>query len=214
MLLANKAPPLPPRKESLGRSGITNHKKDESNSWPITTKKTKKSLPKTDSYTNKESGRRTVCSKKSHVGVICAQKITKPLAVVSSTKTIAGIRTTVCHGHHHQSQKRRVSALKLTRAQSTSSGTPCHSQSHPLPVESSAPCQRPVSPACNPVPEIHKASLSIQIIAPPSDSKTGPESQQHPHGLSPDTSKTPPNNMQQIPTTAPPTHPTECNVVY
>ncbi|XP_062991697.1 sorbin and SH3 domain-containing protein 2 isoform X1 [Elgaria multicarinata webbii] len=206
-----QAPPLPPRKESFGRSGITNHKKSESNSWSITTKQPKKSPPDADYCTNKELLRKTVYSKKSNTSVSYTHKITKPLALVSSTKTIAGIRTTVRQGHKQQSQKRRVSALKLTRARNASSSVPCRTQQQPVPVEASATPQRPASPACNPVPEIHKASLSIQI-APIPGNRAAPESQQHPLRLSPDTSKMPPNNMQPM-STVPSAQSAECNVL-
>nr|XP_020657949.1 sorbin and SH3 domain-containing protein 2 isoform X9 [Pogona vitticeps] len=205
-----QAPPLPPRKESLGRSGITNQKKSVNNVGFITTKQTKKSPPDADYYTNNELHRRTVHSKKSNAGVSYTHRITKPLTLVSSTKTIAGIRTTVRQGHK-QSQKRRVCALKLTQARNASSRVPSHTQQQPVPAEASATSQRSASPACNPVPEIQKASLSVQI-APIPDTKAAPESQQHPPRLSPDTSKTPPNNMHPMPT-APSAQSTECNVL-
>ncbi|CAI5784001.1 and SH3 domain-containing 2 isoform X39 [Podarcis lilfordi] len=49
-------------------------------------------------------------------------------------------------------------------------------------------------------------------IAPIPDNKAAPESQQHPPRLSPDTSETPPNNMQQM-STVPSAQSTECNVL-
>ncbi|XP_033017171.1 sorbin and SH3 domain-containing protein 2 isoform X23 [Lacerta agilis] len=205
-----QGPPLPPRKESLSRSGITSHKKGEINSRSITTKQTKKS-PDADHCTNKEFIRRAVYSKKSNSSVSYTHKTTKPLASVYSTKTIAGIRTSFRQGHKQPGQKRRVSALKLTRARSASSSIPSCTQQQPVPVEASATPRRPVSPACNPVPEIHKASLSIQI-APIPDNKAAPESQQHPPRLSPDASETPPNNTQQM-STVPSAQSTECNVL-
>lgn len=212
MLLAKKAPPLPPRKESLGRSGLTDYKKSETNSPFIISKQTKKS-PGANYCTNKESIRRTIYAKKANTIVSYAQKLTKPLTSVSSTKTIAGIRTAVRQGHKQQSQKRRVSALKLTRARNASASASCHSQKQPMAVEASAiPLQRPASPACHPAPEVHKASLSIQI-APIPDNKAEPDSQQHPPRLSPDTSKTPPNNLQPM-STVPSTQSTDGNVVY
>ncbi|XP_066487655.1 sorbin and SH3 domain-containing protein 2 isoform X21 [Tiliqua scincoides] len=207
-----QAPPPPPRKESFGRSGITDYKKSEINSQFITSKQIKKCPPDTESCTNKESIWRTVHAKKTSTTVSYAQKLTKPLTSVSSTKTIAGIRAGIRQGHKQQSQKRRVSALKLTRARNAAGGVSCHTQKQPVAVEASViPPQRPVSPACRPVPEIHKASLSIQI-APIPDNKAEPESQQHPPRLSPDTSKTPPNNLQPM-STVPSTQFTEGNVL-
>lgn len=208
MLLANKAPPLPPRKDSFGRSGIPNRKKNYANPQSITPKQIKN--PDADYCSNKASVRRAVCSKKSNANISYTQKLIKPLASVSSTKTIAGIRTIVHQGQKQQFQKRRVSALKLTRARNTSRSF--HTEQQAVPLEAPATPQRPVSPACNPVPEIHKASLSIRI-APIPDIKAQPESQQHPPRLSPDTSKMLPNNMQQM-STVRSAQSTECNVVY
>ncbi|XP_048365735.1 sorbin and SH3 domain-containing protein 2 isoform X27 [Sphaerodactylus townsendi] len=205
-----QAPPLPPRKDSFRRSGITNHKKSDPNSQSITTKQIKKS-PDAESYTNKESVRRVICSKKSNTSVSYTQKLTKPLASLSSTKTIAGIRTTVRHGQKQQFQKRRVSALKLTRARNAARSLPCHTEQPAVPLEAPATAQRSVSPGCNPVPEKHKASLSIQI-APIPDSKAKPESQQHPPRLPPDTSKMIPNNIQPT-STVHSAQSTECNVL-
>ncbi|XP_070613640.1 sorbin and SH3 domain-containing protein 2 isoform X10 [Erythrolamprus reginae] len=189
-----QAPPLPPRRKSFGRSGISNLKKSGSNSCSITTKQIK---PYSDGNysTNKEFLQRTTYSKKSNTRMPCTQKSTKPLASVSSTKTIAGIRTIV--QGHKQPQKRRVSTLKLTQAQNASSSVPSHTQQMPEPGGPSAVPWRSASPVCNLVPEIHKASLSIQI-APIPDCKAAPECQHHPSRFSPDPSKMPPENMQQM----------------
>uniref|UniRef100_A0A8C5RBG6 Sorbin and SH3 domain containing 2 n=1 Tax=Laticauda laticaudata TaxID=8630 RepID=A0A8C5RBG6_LATLA len=70
-------------------------------------------------------------------------------------------------------------------------------QQIPEPGGASAAPWRSASPACNPVPEIHKASLSIQI-APTPDRKAAPECQHHPSRFSPDPSKMPPESMQQM----------------
>ncbi|XP_025019496.1 sorbin and SH3 domain-containing protein 2 isoform X17 [Python bivittatus] len=201
-----QAPPPPPRKESFGRSGITNLKKSGSNSYSITTNQTK-TYPDAAYSTNKEFLQRTIYSKKSNTRMSCTQKSTKPLASVSSTKTIAGIRTIV-HQGHKPSPKRRVSTLKLTQAQNASSSVPCRTQQKPESVGASAAPRRPASPVCNPVPEIHKASLSIQI-APIPDCKAAPECQHHPSRFSPETSKMPPENMQQM--SDPP--PAQCHVL-
>lgn len=201
MLLANKAPSLLPRKKSFGRSGISNLKKSGSNSCSVTTKQTKPN-PDGNYSTNKEFLQRTIYSKKSNTKMSCTQKSTKPLASVSSTKTIAGIRTIV-HQGHKQPQKRRVSTLKLTQAQNASSSVPSHTQQTPESGGASAAPWRSPSPVCNPVPEIHKASLSIQIAPIP-------ECQHHPSRFSPDPSKTPAENMQQM-SDAPAA---QCHVVY
>ncbi|XP_026553684.1 sorbin and SH3 domain-containing protein 2 isoform X9 [Pseudonaja textilis] len=70
-------------------------------------------------------------------------------------------------------------------------------QQIPEPGGASAAPWRSASPACNPMPEIHKASLSIQI-APTPDRKAAPECQHHPSRFSPDHSKMPPESMQQM----------------
>ncbi|ETE66166.1 Myb-related transcription factor, partner of profilin, partial [Ophiophagus hannah] len=101
------------------------------------------------------------------------------------------------HQGHKQPQKRRVSTLKLTQAQNASSSVPSHTQQIPEPGGASAAPWSSASPACNPVPEIHKASLSIQI-APTPDRKAAPECQHHPSRFSPDPSKMPPESMQQM----------------
>ncbi|XP_070804703.1 sorbin and SH3 domain-containing protein 2 isoform X12 [Pituophis catenifer annectens] len=190
-----QAPPLPPRKKSFGRSGISNLKKSGSNSCSVTTKQIKP-YPDGNYSINKEFLQRTTYSKKSNTRMSCTQKSTKPLASVSSTKTITGIRTIV-HQGHKQPQKRRVSTLKLTQAQNASSSVPSHTQQIPEPGGASAVPWRSASPVRNPVPEIHKASLSIQI-APIPDCKAAPECQHHPSRFSPDPSKMLPENMQQM----------------
>ncbi|XP_077158331.1 sorbin and SH3 domain-containing protein 2 isoform X31 [Paroedura picta] len=204
-----QAPPLPPRKDSLRRSGIPNHKKSNASSQSITPKQIKKSSTDADCYSNKKSLHSTVCIKNSNTSISYTQKVTKPLASVSSTKTIAGIRTTVRQGQKQQSQKRRVSAMKLTRARNTYRSLPCDAEQQAL--EAPPTPQRPESSAYNPVPEMHKASFSIQI-APIPDNKAEPESQQHPPKLSSDASKMLPNNMQPM-STVRSTQSTECNVL-
>uniref|UniRef100_A0A8C3FNX7 Sorbin and SH3 domain containing 2 n=1 Tax=Chrysemys picta bellii TaxID=8478 RepID=A0A8C3FNX7_CHRPI len=207
-----QAPLPPPRKESFHRSGITNHMKDEINFQSITTKPTKKLPSDTVYYTNKEAIQRTMYSKKSNTGVSYAQRITKPLASVSNTSTaVAGIRATLHQGHRQASQKRRVSTLKLTRTQDSLSNVPRNTQQQPKSNEVPTFPQRPVSPTCNPVPEIHTASLSIQI-APLLDNKAEPEIQEHPPRLFPDNLQMPPKDVGQKSTAPSSAQSTECNV--
>ncbi|XP_074849000.1 sorbin and SH3 domain-containing protein 2 isoform X3 [Carettochelys insculpta] len=209
-----QAPLPPPRKESFCRSGITNHKNNDINFQSVTTKPTKK-FPLDMVYcTNKEAIQRTTYSKKSNTSVSCAQRITKPLASVSSpgTKTVTGISATLHRGHKQVTQKRRVSTLKLTRAHDPPSNTPSGSQQQPKPNDVPTFPQSPVSPSCNPVPEIHTASLCIQI-APLLDNKTEPEIQEHPPSLSPDLPKMPAKDVGQNSTAASSAQSTECNVL-
>ncbi|XP_073197933.1 sorbin and SH3 domain-containing protein 2 isoform X23 [Lepidochelys kempii] len=209
-----QAPLPPPRKESFCRSGITNHMKDEITFQSITTKPTKK-LPSDTVYcTNKEAIQRTMYSKKSNTSVSYAQRITKPLPSVSntSTKAVAGIRATLHQGHRQASQKRRVSTLKLTRTQDSLSNVPRNTQHQPKSNEVPTFPQRPVSPTCNPVPEIHTASLSIQI-APLLDNKAEPEIQEHPPRLFPENPQMSPKDVGQKSTAPSSAQSTECNVL-
>nr|XP_009674982.1 PREDICTED: sorbin and SH3 domain-containing protein 2 isoform X8 [Struthio camelus australis] len=209
-----QAPLPPPRKESFQRVGITNHKKDRINLQAVTTGPTKH-LPTDTAYcTNDESVQKTMSSQISNTSVSYAQKITKPLASISSvgTSTVAGISATLCQGHRQQSQKRRISTLKLTRTQDPASSVHCNTQQQLKPVEVPVFPQRPVSPAYNPVPEIHTASLSIQI-APIPDSKAEPENQEHPPSISPDTSKMPSKDLGQKSAVLPSAQAAECRVL-
>ncbi|XP_074983968.1 sorbin and SH3 domain-containing protein 2 isoform X11 [Caretta caretta] len=209
-----QAPLPPPRKESFCRSGITNHMKDEITFQSITTKPTKK-LPSDTVYcTNKEAIQRTMYSKKSNTSVSYAQRITKPLPSVSntSTKAVAGIRATLHQGHRQASQKRRVSTLKLTRTQDSLSNVPRNTQQQPKSNEVPTFPQTPVSPTCNPVPEIHTASLSIQI-APLLDNKAEPEIQEHPPRLFPENPQMSPKDVGQKSTAPSSAQSTECNVL-
>ncbi|XP_074947388.1 sorbin and SH3 domain-containing protein 2 isoform X8 [Phalacrocorax aristotelis] len=150
----------------------------------------------------------------SNTSVSYAQKVIKPLTSISSagTSTVAGVSTTLHQGQRQQSQKRKVSTLKLTRARDPASSILCNSQQELKPVEVPVFPQRPVSPACNPVPEIHTASLSIQI-APIPDNKAEPEIQEHPPSISPDTSKMSSKDLGQKSTVLPSSQAAECHVL-
>ncbi|XP_066404438.1 sorbin and SH3 domain-containing protein 2 isoform X3 [Molothrus aeneus] len=150
----------------------------------------------------------------SNTSVSYAQKIIKPLPSVSSADagTVAGISTTLHQGQRQQSQKRKISTLKLTRTRDPASSIPCHSQQQLKPVEEPGFSQRPVSPACNPTPEIHTASLSVQIVPTP-DNKAEPEIQDHPPSISPDTSKMSSKDLGQKSTVLPSSQAAECHVL-
>ncbi|XP_064005056.1 sorbin and SH3 domain-containing protein 2 isoform X4 [Pogoniulus pusillus] len=150
----------------------------------------------------------------SNTSVSYAQKIIKPLTSVSSagTSTVAGVSTTLHQGQRQQSQKRKVSTLKLTRARDPASPSDCNTQQQLKPVEVPVFPQRPVSPDCHPVPEVHTASLSIQI-APTPDNKAEPEIQEHPPSISPDTSKMSSKDLGQNSTVLPPSQAAECHVL-
>ncbi|XP_010214693.1 PREDICTED: phosphatidylinositol 4,5-bisphosphate 5-phosphatase A-like, partial [Tinamus guttatus] len=209
-----QAPLPPPRKESFRRARITNHEEDRINLQAVTTGPTKHLPVDTACCTNEEPDQKTMSSQISNTSVSYMQKITKPLVPVSSvgTSTVAGISATLYQGHRQQSQKRRVSALKLTRTQDPTSSIDCNTQQQLKPVELPVFPQRPVSPACHPVPEIHTASLSVQI-APIPDNKAEPETQEHPPSISSDTSKMSSKDLGQKSTVPPSAQAAECHVL-
>ncbi|XP_054059747.1 sorbin and SH3 domain-containing protein 2 isoform X16 [Rissa tridactyla] len=208
-----QAPLPPPRKESFRKARVTNHK-NEINLQAVTTGPAKHLPTDTAFYTNEESVQKTMSSQISNTSVCYAQKITKPLTSVSSagTSTVVGISTTLHQGQRQQSQKRRVSTLKLTRTRDPASSIRCNTQQQLKPVEVPVFPQRPVSPARNPVPEKHTASLSVQI-APIPDNKAEPEIQEHPPSVSPDTSKMASKDLGQKSTVLPSSQAAECHVL-
>ncbi|XP_063191400.1 sorbin and SH3 domain-containing protein 2 isoform X1 [Chroicocephalus ridibundus] len=208
-----QAPLPPPRKESFRKARVTNHK-NEINLQAVTTGPAKHLPTDTAFYTNEESVQETMSSQISNTSVCYAQKITKPLTSVSSagTSAVVGISTTLHQGQRQQSQKRRVSTLKLTRTRDPASSIRCNTQQQLKPVEVPVFPQRPVSPARNPVPEKHTASLSVQI-APIPDNKAEPEIQEHPPSVSPDTSKMASKDLGQKSTVLPSSQAAECHVL-
>ncbi|XP_054680371.1 sorbin and SH3 domain-containing protein 2 isoform X13 [Grus americana] len=207
-----QAPLPPPRKESFRKARVTNHK-NEINLQAVTTGPAKRLPTDIAYYTNEKSVQKTMSSQTSNTSVSYAQKIIKPLTSISSagTSTVAGISTALHQGQRQQSQKRRVSTLKLTRTRDPASSIQCNTPQQLKPVEVPVFPQRPVSPACNPVPEIHTASLSIQI-APIPDNKAEPEIQEHPPSTSPDTSKMSSKDLGQKSTVLPSSQAAEYHV--
>ncbi|XP_048797108.1 sorbin and SH3 domain-containing protein 2 isoform X2 [Lagopus muta] len=208
-----QAPLPPPRKESFQKARVTNHK-NAINLQTVTTEPAKHPPTDTGYYTNEKSAQKIISSQISNTNVSYVQTITKPLSAISSagTSTVAGISATLHQGQTQQSQKRRVSTLKLTRTQDPASGVHCNIQQQLKPVEVPIFSQRPVSPACNPMSEIHTASLSIQI-APIPDNNAEPEIQEHPPSISPDTSKMSSKDVGQKSTVLPSSQAAECHVL-
>ncbi|XP_071288322.1 sorbin and SH3 domain-containing protein 2 isoform X1 [Agelaius tricolor] len=208
-----QAPLPPPRKESFRKARVTNPE-NEINLQAGTAGPAKHLLSDTAYYTSETFVQETMSSQISNTSVSYAQKIIKPLPSVSSadTGTVAGISTTLHQGQRQQSQKRKISTLKLTRTRDPASSIPCHSQQQLKPVEEPGFSQRPVSPACNPMPEIHTASLSVQIVPTP-DNKAEPEIQDHPPSISPDTSKMSSKDLGQKSTVLPSSQAAECHVL-
>ncbi|XP_042667735.1 sorbin and SH3 domain-containing protein 2 isoform X1 [Centrocercus urophasianus] len=208
-----QAPLPPPRKESFQKARVTNHK-NAINLQTVTTEPAKHPPTDTGYYTNEKSAQKILSSQISNTNVSYVQTITRPLAAISSagTSAVAGISATLHQGQTQQSQKRRVSTLKLTRTQDPASGVHCNIQQQLKPVEVPIFSQRPVSPACNPMSEIHTASLSIQI-APIPDNNAEPEIQEHPPSVSPDTSKMSSKDVGQKSTVLPSSQAAECRVL-
>ncbi|XP_063012113.1 sorbin and SH3 domain-containing protein 2 isoform X15 [Melospiza melodia melodia] len=208
-----QAPLPPPRKESFRKARVTNPE-NEVNLQAGTAGPAKHLLSDTACFTSETFVQETMSSQVSNTSVSYAQKIIKALPSVSSadTGTGAGIGTTLQQGQRQQSQKRKISTLKLTRAREPASGIPCHSQQQPKPGEEPVLSQRPVSPACNPMPEMHTASLSVQIVPTP-DNKAEPEIQDHPPSISPDTSKMSSKDLGQKSTVLPSSQAAECHVL-
>nr|XP_021395158.1 sorbin and SH3 domain-containing protein 2 isoform X5 [Lonchura striata domestica] len=208
-----QAPLPPPRKESFRKARVTNHK-NEINLQAVTAGPAKHHLTDTAYYTSETFVQETMSSQIANTSVSYAQKIIKPLTSVSSadTSTVAGISTTLHQGQRQQAQKRKISTLKLTRTRGPASSAPCNSQQQLKPVEEPVFSQRPISPACNPMPEIHTASLSVQIVPTP-DNKAEPEIQDHPPSISPDTSKMSSKDLGQKSTVLPSSQAPECHVL-
>ncbi|KAM6261636.1 sorbin and SH3 domain-containing protein 2 isoform 4-T4 [Porphyrio hochstetteri] len=196
-----QAPLPPPRKESFRKARVTNHR-NEINLQAVTTDPANPLPTDTAHYTNEKSVQKAMSSQISNTSVSYAQKVIKPLTSSVGTSTVAGINTALHQGQRQQSQKRKVSTLKLTRTRDPASSTQCNTQQQLEPVEVPVFPQRPVTPACNPVPEIHTASLSVQI-APIPDNKAEPEIQEHPPSISPDTSKMSSKDLGQKSTVLP-----------
>ncbi|XP_072478749.1 sorbin and SH3 domain-containing protein 2 isoform X18 [Notamacropus eugenii] len=140
---------------------------------------------------NKESSHTIMYSEESNTTVTYTQKITNPLSPVSNTgsqQPAGDHRTLLQEDYTQDSQLRRISTLTLTPNQDQSNNIPLW----PQPIETPAFAQRPFSPTHNLAPEVHTASLSIQI-APPYEQKAGQESEDHTGGpgLFPDTAKVP-----------------------
>eukprot|EP00076_Gallus_gallus_P020431 XP_015141067.1 sorbin and SH3 domain-containing protein 2 isoform X13 [Gallus gallus] len=208
-----QAPLPPPRKESFRKARVTNHK-NGINLQTVTTEPDKHLPTDTGYYTNEKSAQKIMSSQISNTNVSYVQTITRPLTTISSvgTSTVAGISATLHQGQMQKSQKRRVSTLKLTRTQESASSVHCNIQQQPKPVEVPIFSQRPVSPACNPMAEMHTASLSIQI-APIPDNNAEPETQEHPPSISPDTSKMSSKDVGQKSTVLPSSQAAECHVL-
>ncbi|XP_012914456.2 sorbin and SH3 domain-containing protein 2 isoform X4 [Mustela putorius furo] len=215
-----QAPFPPPRKESSCSSLITNHQKCDildqlvtNTQTPSCTKySTNKKPLEGIMYSHDDSNQTIVYSEESNTTVSYTQKITNPLPIAASTGPLsnADISTPFLQEDYTQdSQTRRISTLKLIHNQDLGSSvhfnTPQFSQS----VEVPSFLKRPCSPPPNPVPEIHTASLSIQINPV---SGHDPESHKQLPELSPETTKIPLPQERQKSAVAAASQSSDCRV--
>nr|XP_020033454.1 sorbin and SH3 domain-containing protein 2 isoform X6 [Castor canadensis] len=141
-------------------------------------------------HSSEDSSQTIVYSEESNTTMSYTQKITNPRLAVSSSgpRPFVDSSTPLLQEDYMQdSQTRRISTLKLTPHQGLGSSSPFNTPQFSKPFEVASFLKRPCSPPPNPVPEIHTASLSIQI-AP--QSEHNPESHKQQPELSPETTKT------------------------
>lgn len=165
-------------------------------------------------YSNDDSNQTIVYSEESNTTVSYTQKITNPLPAAASTGPPSNADTStpfLQEDYMQDCQTRRISTLKLIRNQDLGSSvhfnTPQFSQS----VEVPSFLKRPCSPPPNPVPEIHTASLSIQITPVSGHS---PESHKQLPELSPETTKIPLQQERQKSAVAAASQSSHCRVVH
>ncbi|XP_036694464.1 sorbin and SH3 domain-containing protein 2 isoform X2 [Balaenoptera musculus] len=215
-----QAPLPPPRKESFCSSLITSHTKGDILDQLVTNTQipsctefsTNKTPLQGTMYSNDESSQTIVYSQESNTTVSYTQKITNPLPPPSSTgpPPKADMSTPFLQEDYTQdSQTRRISTLKLIHNQDPGSSIPFNPPQFSKSVEVPSFRKRPCSPPPNPVPEIHTASLSIQI-APLSGHD--PESHKQPPELSPETAKIPLQPERQKPAVAAASQSSDCQV--
>ncbi|KAM8786306.1 sorbin and SH3 domain-containing protein 2 isoform 11-T11 [Rhynchonycteris naso] len=193
--------PLPaPRKESFHSSLITSHTKGDILDQLVTNTQ----VPScTEYFTNRkplqgmmhsnedDSSQTIVYSEESNTTVSYTQKITNLLPPASSTGPPPNADTStpfLQEDYMQDSQTRKTSTLKLIHNQDLGSSMPFNTPQFSKSADVPSFLQRPCSPPPNPLPEIHTASLSIQI-APKSGHD--PESHKQPPELPPETTKIP-----------------------
>ncbi|XP_074209378.1 sorbin and SH3 domain-containing protein 2 isoform X7 [Camelus bactrianus] len=215
-----QAPLPPPRKESFCSSLITNHTKGDILDQLVTNTPipscaeyfTNKAPLQGTMHSNDDPSQTIVYSEESNTTVSYTQKITNPLPPASSTgpSPKADMSTPFLQEDYMQdSQTRRISTLKLIHNQDPGSSTPFNPPHFSKSVEVPPFLKRPCSPPSKPVPEIHTASLSIQI-APLSGHD--PESHKQPPELSPETAKIPLPPERQKPAAGAASQSSDCQV--
>lgn len=223
MLLAIQIPLLPPRKESFCSSLITSHTKGDILDKLVTNTQipscteyftNKKPLQGT-MYSNEDDSSQTIVySEESNTTVSYTQKITNLLPTASSTSPPADADLTspfLQEDYVQDSQTQRISTLKLIHNQDVGSSIPFNTPQFPKSVDVPSFPKKTCSPPPNPAPEIHTASLSIQI-APPSGHN--PESHKQLPELSPETTKIPLQQERQKSAVAAASQSSDCRVVH
>ncbi|KAM5173569.1 sorbin and SH3 domain-containing protein 2 isoform 1-T1 [Callospermophilus lateralis] len=212
--------PLPPaRKESSCSFLITNHRKPDILDSLVTNPQ----IPScTEYFTNKEplhttmhssdnSSQTIVYSEESNTTVSYTQKITNPLPTAPriGSAPFADSTPLLQEDYTQDSHTRRISTMKLTQNQDLGSSNPMSSPQFSKPIEVPLFLKRPSSPPPNPEPEIHTASLSIQIA--PLSGKD-PESHKQLPELPPETTKIPPQQEKQMSAVAVASQSSDCRV--
>ncbi|XP_048647819.1 sorbin and SH3 domain-containing protein 2 isoform X17 [Marmota marmota marmota] len=212
--------PLPPaRKESSCSSLITNHRKPDILDSLVTNPQTPSC---TEYFTNKEplhttmhssdnSSQTIVYSEESNTTMSYTQKITNPLPAAPriGSAPFADSTPLLQEDYTQDSHTRRISTMKLTQNQDLGSSNPMSSPQFSKPIEVPLFLKRPSSPPPNPEPEIHTASLSIQIA--PLSGKDPESHKQHPE-LPPETTKIPPQQEKQMSAVAVASQSSDCRV--
>lgn len=161
-----------------------------------------------------DSSQTIVYSEESNTTVSYTQKITNLLPAASSTgpEPTADLSSPFLQEDYTQdSQTQRISTLKLIHNQDLGSSMPFNTPQYSKPVDVPSFAKRPPSPSPNPVPEIHTASLSIQI-APLSGHD--PESHKQLPELPPETTKIPLQQERQKSAVAAASQSSDCRVVH
>lgn len=222
MLLAIQAPLPPSRKESLSSSLITSHTKGDildqlvtNTQIPFCPEDSTNRKPFQGIMSSNEDPNQTIVySEESNTTVSYTQKITNSLPATSSTGTPPNTDMStpfLQEDYMQDSQTRRISTLKLIHNQDIGSNIPFNLPQFSKPVEVTSILKEPCSPPPNPEPEIHTASLSIQI-APLSGHDT--ECHKQLPELSPETTKIPLQQERQKSEVAVASLSSDCQAVH
>ncbi|XP_054979770.1 sorbin and SH3 domain-containing protein 2 isoform X15 [Sorex araneus] len=202
-----QAPFPPPRKESLGSPLRTNPTKIDLLGSLLTNTQIPSCLEDIANktlqeamYSNEDTNQTIVYSEESNTTVSYTQKITNSLPATSSAGPSPNADTNsplLQEDYTQDSQTRKISTLKLIHNQEPGTSNPLNTSLVSKPDEVPPFPKRPCSPAANPEPEVHKASLSIQI-APLS----GQDPENNKPELPPVTTKIPLQQEEQNPAVA------------